>query len=293
MTETTDAGPGRENGHETSRDNGPEPSHTISRGDGLGNGHDHGHIGFDFGTVHDALTDWRGLDSFLQELTMHAVSAVDGASSCSVTMRRNGRLVTTASSDSEALLLDAMQYEVEAGPCVCSLENGVEEYVADTIGEQRWGPYPGLAAAQGIRSVFAAPLSVTVRAPHAPRTAEVRRNTVGALNLYSQTPKAFQDERETARRLSEQAAGAVAVAERIERESATADDLRAAMESRYVIDQAIGIVMARRKCPAGVALDTLRRASQGRNLKLRDLCYELVLQTGGQPPTPGTFAHRN
>ncbi|MFD3512584.1 GAF and ANTAR domain-containing protein [Streptomyces sp. NPDC058657] len=250
------------------------------------------HFGFDFGSVHDALTDWRGLDSFLQELTMHAVSSLESADSCSVTMRRNGQLVTTASSDSEALLLDAMQYEVEAGPCVCSLENGVEEYVADTIGEERWGPYPGLAAAQGIRSVFAAPLSVTVRTPSEPRTMEVRRNTVGALNFYSQKPKAFQEERELARRLSEQAAGAVAVAERIERESAAADDLRAAMESRYVIDQAIGIVMARRRCPADQALDLLRRASQGRNIKLRDVCHELVLQTGGHPPAPGGFHRR-
>ncbi|MFF0745698.1 GAF and ANTAR domain-containing protein [Streptomyces sp. NPDC004111] len=263
MTETTDTGAGRER------------------------------IGFDLGSVYDALTDWRGLDSFLQDLTTHAVSVVESADSCSVTMRRNGRLVTTASSDSEALLLDAMQYEVEAGPCVCSLENGVEEYVADTIGEERWGPYPGLAAAQGIRSVLAAPLSVPARTPAPTHTGRTGPNTVGALNLYSQKPRAFQGERELARRLSEQAAGAVAVAERIERESAAVRDLRAAMENRYVIDQAIGIVMSRRRCPADQALNLLRRASQGRNVKLREVCHELVLRTGGVPPEPGSFDHRN
>jgi GAF domain-containing protein len=252
------------------------------------------HTGFDLGSVHDALADWRGLDSFLQELTVQAVRMVESADSCSVTMRRGGRLVTTASSDSEALVLDSLQYEVEAGPCVCSLENGVEEYVPDTLDEQRWGPYPRLAAAQGIRSVFAAPLSVQVRVAAPPKrsTPEVRRNTVGALNLYSRKPQAFREEREIARRFSEQAAGAVAVAQRIEAEAEAAQDLRAAMRSRYVIDQAIGIVMARQRCPADEALAVLRRASQGRNVKLRDLCAELVRQTGGRPPEPGDFPRR-
>lgn len=270
MTDTTDvsAGPG-----------------SAGRGSGV-------RSGFGLGSMHGALTDWRGLDSFLQELTEQAVRAVESADSCSVTMRRGGRLMTTASSDSEALLLDAMQYEVEAGPCVCSLENGVEEYVADTLGEHRWGPYPGLAAAQGIRSVFAAPLSLQARPANTLPTAEVRVQTVGALNLYSQTPEAFRSEREVARRFSEQAAGAVAVAERMERESQTARDLRTAMESRFVIDQAIGIVMARQRCPAETALGMLRRASQGRNVKLRELCHELVHQTGGKPPEPGRFSGR-
>jgi hypothetical protein len=249
--------------------------------------------GFDLTSMHDALTDWRGLDSFLQELTEQAVHAVGSADSCSVTMRRNGRLVTTASSDAQALTLDAMQYEGEAGPCVCSLENGIEEYVADTLAEERWGPYPGLAAGQGIRSVFAAPLSVQGRPPSTVSDVESRRFTVGALNLYSREPGAFADRREVVRRFAEQAAGAVAVAERIEKETEAARDLRAAMESRFVIDQAIGIIMARRRCPAEAALGVLRRASQGRNVKLRELCYELVLQTGGRPPEPGTFARRD
>ncbi|CAM5630994.1 transcription antitermination regulator [Streptomyces spiroverticillatus] len=249
--------------------------------------------GFDLTSMHDALTDWRGLDSFLQELTEQAVRAVGSADSCSVTMRRNGRLLTTASSDATALTLDAMQYEVESGPCVCSLREGVEQYAADTLDEDRWGPYPGLAAGQGVRSVFAAPLSVQGRPPSTVPDAEARPHTVGALNLYARAPGAFEGSQEVVRRFAEQAAGAVAVAERIEKETEAARDLRAAMESRFVIDQAIGIVMARRRCPAETALGVLRRASQGRNIKLRELCYELVLQTGGRPPEPGHFTRRD
>ncbi|WP_434592136.1 hypothetical protein [Streptomyces sp. A5-4] len=83
--------------------------------------------GFDLAPPHGALSDWHGLDAFLQELTELAVHAVGGTDSCSVTMRRRGRLVTAASSDGLAPALDGLQYDVEAGPCVCSLENGEEE----------------------------------------------------------------------------------------------------------------------------------------------------------------------
>ncbi|HET6856927.1 MAG TPA: GAF and ANTAR domain-containing protein [Streptomyces sp.] len=235
--------------------------------------------GFDLASLHRALSDWHGLESFLQELTERAVLAVGGADSCSVTMRRHGRLVTAASSDGLALALDGLQYDVEAGPCVCSLESGVEEYVPEMLAERRWGPYPRLVAAHGIHSVFAVPLIAGSR-------------TLGALNLYSRTPRAYEGHKEAVRQLSAQAAGAVAVADRIERETEAGRDLRVAMLSRSVIDQAIGIVMARQRCTGDVAMGALRRASQGRNIKLRDLCAELVAQTGGSPPRSGTFTHR-
>jgi AmiR/NasT family two-component response regulator len=52
-----------------------------------------------------------------------------------------------------------------------------------------------------------------------------------------------------------------------------------------VIDQAIGIVMAESRCDADQAFATLSRASNNRNMKLRDLATEIVMRVGGQPPS--------
>jgi len=52
--------------------------------------------------------------------------------------------------------------------------------------------------------------------------------------------------------------------------------MQAAMASRAVIEQAKGIVMAQNRCDAETAFSILRRASQGRNDKIRDLASELV-----------------
>src|SRR5690606_28438462 len=70
------------------------------------------------------------------------------------------------------------------------------------------------------------------------------------------------------------------------------DHLRAALTSRSVIDQAIGIVMARERCSADEAFDVLRRGSQQRNTKLRDVAADLVSAVakppgGGRPVPPG------
>ncbi len=54
-----------------------------------------------------------------------------------------------------------------------------------------------------------------------------------------------------------------------------------------MIDQAAGIVMNQRRCSAEEALHTLRTASQHRNVKLRDLCAQLVGSVSGAPPTGG------
>lgn len=61
------------------------------------------------------------------------------------------------------------------------------------------------------------------------------------------------------------------------------------MSSRAVIDQAIGIVMAQNRCDADAAFDVLRRASQNRNIKLRQVATDLVKAVAGRqvaPPKP-------
>jgi AmiR/NasT family two-component response regulator len=52
--------------------------------------------------------------------------------------------------------------------------------------------------------------------------------------------------------------------------------MREAMESRSVIDQAIGIVMAQNRCDAATAFGLLRTASQNRNVKLRVVASDIV-----------------
>jgi AmiR/NasT family two-component response regulator len=59
--------------------------------------------------------------------------------------------------------------------------------------------------------------------------------------------------------------------------------------SRAVIDHAVGILMAQQRCDEDTAFDILRRASQNRNIKLRELATEIVATVSGNAPERDTF----
>jgi hypothetical protein len=69
-----------------------------------------------------------------------------------------------------------------------------------------------------------------------------------------------------------------------------AGQLREAMQSRAPIEQAKGILMARRGVDSETAWAELKRSSQEENIKLRDLAAALVRLTGGPsvPPSSGS-----
>jgi len=55
-----------------------------------------------------------------------------------------------------------------------------------------------------------------------------------------------------------------------------AQQLREAMQSRAVIEQAKGIVMAQQRCTVDEAFERLTKVSQNSNRKLRDVARALV-----------------
>ncbi|GGL98753.1 transcription antitermination regulator [Streptomyces fumigatiscleroticus] len=221
-----------------------------------------------FETLDQAMVRTHGLDTLLRDLTDRAVREVPGVVACSITVRRGDRLLTLAGSDGLPSGLDQRQYENGSGPCVQAAETGTEQYAADLATETRWPSYTPYALSSGVHCVLAVPLAVEGGAD-------------AAINYYGGAPGSLGEHRETARAFAERVAGAVGTALRIEHRRQSAADVRTALLSRSVIDQAIGILMARERIDARNALERLRRASQDSNVKLRDLCSDLVARVSG------------
>ncbi|WP_030898040.1 GAF and ANTAR domain-containing protein [Streptomyces sp. NRRL S-474] len=216
-------------------------------------------------TLDEAMVRSSGLDTLLRDLTDRAVQEVPGAAACSITVRRAGRLLTLAGSDGLPSGLDQRQYENGSGPCVDAAETGEEQYAPDLAAEPRWPSYARYALSTGVRCALAVPLAL-------------EGVTGAAVNFYGERADALGTSRDAARTFTARAANAIDVALRIERHHQSAADVRLALLSRSVIDQAVGMVMARERIDARTAMDRLRRASQKRNVKLRDLCGQLVAQ---------------
>ncbi|WP_103889443.1 GAF and ANTAR domain-containing protein [Actinacidiphila yanglinensis] len=220
------------------------------------------------------LLSTRTLETFLDALAQSAMDFATGSDGCGITLERGNRPLTVASTGASADRMDEKQYGQNDGPCLEALRTGREVSVTDMSVEDRWGEYPAFAVAQGTHSSLSLPLLQ-------------RGDTAGALNLYSPRARGFRDvDVRFLRALAAEASGAIALAQQMADAEEFAADLKAALVSRTVIDQAIGVVMAQQRCSPQQAFELLRQASQHRNVKLRKLCEDMVGRFGGPPEGP-------
>ncbi len=193
-----------------------------------------------------------------------AVSGVEGVAGASVSMVvRNGDQVETSNASSEMIrIVDEAQYQDSAGPCVEAIRTGQEVTVA--IPFPAWAAFSEGAAQAGVRTVWSLPL-------------RVRQRTTGALNLYATLAESWEDPAAAAARgLAQQASVVLANAAALMSSQLTNQHLQEALQSRDLIGQAKGILMARQAIGADDAFDILRRASQRSGRKLRDVAAELI-----------------
>jgi hypothetical protein len=234
------------------------------------NKHDAGTM--DASALQELLLRTDTLEDFLRELAIRAAHDTDHG--CGITVRSDhGQPYTPASSDELSLQLDELQYAGGEGPCLEALATAVPVFVADMAAEVRWGAYPRYALQVGARSSMSYPLISGTAA-------------IGALNLYAFEPSlSGVDMQARAAQVAEHAAGALALALRIAEHGEMIENLRTALTSRSTIDQAIGILMAQQRCDARTAFELLRKASQGRNIKLREVAVGIV--AGVERRAPG------
>ena len=208
--------------------------------------------------------------SSLNEICRIAVRAVPAAEGASITTLENGRPVAAAGSDDWAKELDELQYTEHEGPCLDCMRTGNVFRVRDLSADTRWPSYAPRAVAVGAGSMVSLPMATEGR-------------NVGALNVYARGADAFNAEAVSVGEvIAAHSALAMQVAAAFFSHRDLAAQLREAVQSRPVIEQAKGILMARHGVTADAAFDLLRVASQRRNAKLRAVAEEVVT-TGALP----------
>jgi len=209
------------------------------------------------------------LDETLREICRIATRAVPNAEGASVTTFPQGRPGALASDD-WALTLDELQFEEHEGPCLDAYRTGNAFRIRDLKAEARWPSYVPRALEEGARSVMSLPMAA-------------EGSVIGALNLYSREPDAFDAEAASVGEIVAAHAGlASQVSAAFFGHRDLADQLSEAMQSRAVIEQAKGILMAVHRCDGDEAFRHLVRMSQTSNRKLRDVAEETV-RTASSP----------
>jgi GAF domain-containing protein len=266
----------------------------------------------DCAELQNALLATHTIEDFLEELPRIAARHVAEGVSCGVTIRpEGGRRVTVTATDPVAAGADEVQYRLADGPSMQALRDGELVTIDDTAWRQRWPEFEARAAAAGIRSCLAVPMQAPPADPAGPwgrgehsgpgehgepggpgeRRGPAPKRAIGVLSLYARDRDAFGAEQaRRAERFAENAALTLAIAERLASYANLSDQLRASLDSRPVIDQALGIIIAREKCTQPAAFEILRKVSQNSNTKLRDLAERIVTGATGEPLQRSPFA---
>lgn len=215
-------------------------------------------LAIDLSDMARALQQLNTPEQLLQEVVTAALHLIPGAEEGSIADVIDRREIHHKAASSDWVRrTDRLMEAVGEGPCLDAIWTQRTLRVDDLAGERRWPKFTERAAALGARSMLSFQLYV-------------EDNNLGALNLYSRTPSAFDDESEhTGLLVAAHAAIAYADA-RKQRQ------LEEGMDTRGVIGQAMGILMERHQLDRTRAFSVLARYSQHSNRKLADVAEEIV-----------------
>ena len=217
--------------------------------------------------LQDLVLQAGDAQDFFKELAVFSASLLappGGEVHCNVTVVRRKRPVSVASSTPTARVMDDLQYAYGDGSCLTAMRTGKTVYVADVSMEQRWPQYAQAVAAHGIGSILGVPL-------------QLEGDSSAALNVYSSAVHGFSPEDiARAELFGEQSAKTLRLELRLAQLRDAKEDLEAEMKSRTAIDIAVGVIMAQSRCSQESAMAILRKASNSRNVKLRDVAAGII-----------------
>ena len=187
-----------------------------------------------------------------------AVELIPGCLHAGITINRDGRCHTLASSGEVLGLVNELQNELGEGPCHAADRKEEVVHITDLVTDERWSVWG--ARVNGDFDLGSVMSMMVYTA----------RGSYGTLSLYGAGSNAFDaDDVATAQALAGHLAVALAAGHEIE-------GMSAALQSRTVIGQAEGILMERLGVDADQALAYLKRVSSHTNTKLVQVAGEIV-----------------
>jgi GAF domain-containing protein len=195
----------------------------------------------------DTLVGDYDVIDVLTVLSHRCVEAVDVDAAGVMLVSPIGELQFIASSSESMKMLEQFQIHANDGPCVDCIRNGLaitSEALNETDG--RWPMFAPRALAQGFRAVHCLPM-------------RLRGRTIGALNLFrTHQGSLTDDDVAVARGLADVATIAILQHQSTIDASTSNSQLSNAINSRVVIEQAVGMIRQATSCEKDFAFDRLR-----------------------------------
>jgi GAF domain-containing protein len=214
-----------------------------------------------------ALEGLAGEDRRVVQALQAAIDAVtDTIRECvgvSISVRETGMTFTFLRSSGIAGAIDAAQY-LDDGPCLETIRTGDDVSLTDLMDEDRWQLFAQASAASGVRSSLSLPLR---------RNGEI----VGSVNFYGSTSWAFMgEEAALARAFGARVEDAINNADLSMSTLAAARQAPQVLADRTVVDQALGVLVAKLGIGFEEALQRLSTAAAHARVPLAELARVVI-----------------
>lgn len=218
-----------------------------------------------------ALTQMTGLvlsretvDTALELVTRLAGQATAGTFGAGVTLVDDYGKRSSAASNETVERADALQYELDEGPCLTAWRTQQVVRIDDTTTDSRWPRWNRAASELGIRSALSAPLLAT-------------GDSVGAMKVYCDRPATYGPHDEHVMRLlAAQAAILLANTQSLQQARRLSRQLTEALTVRDIIGRATGVLLARGAVSEQAAFLALTSTARESGRPVEDVARSLL-----------------
>ncbi len=204
------------------------------------------------------------VDTALDLVTTLAATTTAGTLGAAVTIVDEHGKRTRAASNAAVERADALQYELDEGPCLTAWRTRELVRIDDTTADGRWPRWNEAVSRLGVRSVVSAPLLVG-------------EESIGAMKVYCERPMNYGPHDEHVMRLlSGQAAILLANTQSLQEARRLSRQLTEALASRDAIARATGVLLAQGATGEQEAFATLAASARRADRPVQDVAHALV-----------------
>ncbi|MEU8952696.1 GAF and ANTAR domain-containing protein [Streptomyces sp. NPDC048518] len=210
---------------------------------------------------------------FLYRVAEHCMNLLDIADAGVMLAVDPGPLRLVAATSEDVRLVELFELDASEGPCFSAFHTAVpvEHTLADSP-SPLWPRFSARARRSGYAFVYAAPVLL-------------RSQTIGVLNLFRRAPGSLSEaDRALARALADVTAISLLQQTALDQHRTVQSQLQQALNTRTIIEQAKGFLVARHAIDPDTAFQRLRAHARHHQIRIADLARAIVEETATLPP---------
>jgi GAF domain-containing protein len=211
-----------------------------------------------------SLDPGRGLAPTLQQITDAAKQLFRADGAGLMLVDAEGQLRWASASDQSAQTLEDGQERLAQGPCAVAFSQRLPAAIRNIHSEPDWAEFTQVLLAEGICAALSVPV-------------ELNGGVIGTLDVYVGQPRDWDPSEVAAlQAYAGVVASLLSAAVTAQVTGRLADQLQAALEHRWLIEQAKGVVMGREQVDAQTAFERLRGAARSSTRRLADVAKDVT-----------------